>query len=441
MVLKYILSGVIGYLLGNISSGVLISKGFGIRDIRKHGSGNSGTTNVLRTLGWLPSVLTLVCDCLKGFVACMIGKWLGGDLGMLIGGFCAVLGHDYPVFFGFKGGKGIATSLALIISINPWLALAELITEIVVVAVTRYMSIASLVTTVMFPVFTAIICRGREHYWLFVAFSIAAAALSLFIACCAQGGALAEEASATGLAAWFEGFKKDFNKTFIVGQRWKRMFLVGLGNTMKITVLALLLGLVIGTIIAAIRSTYYKTADSARPTVGRRLFGLLNGFCKVYLTVLRGTPVMVQLMIIVFVIFKYSDNGVMLASLAFGLNSGAYVAEIIRGGIMSIDNGQFEAGRSLGFNYIQTMRYVVLPQVIKNVLPALMNEFIALLKETSVAGYAAVRDLTYGGNTIAGQTYSYFMPLIAVALIYLTLVMFLTWVVGRVERRLRSNDH
>ena len=134
-------------------------------------------------------------------------------------------------------------------------------------------------------------------------------------------------------------------------------------------------------------------------------------------------------------------NGVALASLAFGLNSGAYVAEIIRGGIMSIDNGQFEAGRSLGFNYFQTMRYVVLPQVFKNVLPSLMNEFIALLKETSVAGYAAVRDLTYGGNTIAGQTYSYFMPLIAVALIYLALVMSLTWVVGRVERRLRSNDH
>ena len=130
-----------------------------------------------------------------------------------------------------------------------------------------------------------------------------------------------------------------------------------------------------------------------------------------------------------------------LASLAFGLNSGAYVAEIIRGGIMSIDNGQFEAGRSLGFNYLQTMRHVVLPQVIKNVLPSLMNEFIALLKETSVAGYAAVRDLTYGGNTIAGQTYSYFMPLIAVALIFLVLVLFLTWVVGRVERRLRSSDH
>ena len=180
MALKCILAGIIGYLLGNISSGVLISKGFGIRDIRRHGSGNSGTTNVLRTLGWLPSVLTLICDCLKGFVACVIGRALGGDPGMLIGGFCAVLGHDYPVFFGFKGGKGIATSLALIIAINPWLALAELITEIVVVAVTRYMSVASLVTTVAFPVFVAILCRGRENFWLFMAFAIAASALSLF---------------------------------------------------------------------------------------------------------------------------------------------------------------------------------------------------------------------------------------------------------------------
>ena len=180
MVIKCILAAVIGYLLGNISSGVLISKGFGVRDIRKHGSGNTGTTNVLRTLGWLPSVLTLVCDCLKGFVACMIGKWLAGDLGMLIGGFCAVLGHDFPVFFGFRGGKGIATSLALIIAINPWLALAELVTEIIVVAITRYMSVASLVTTVVFPVFTAILCHGRENYGLFVAFAIAASALSLF---------------------------------------------------------------------------------------------------------------------------------------------------------------------------------------------------------------------------------------------------------------------
>ena len=180
MVLKCILSAIIGYLLGNISSGVLISKIYGIRDIRKHGSGNSGTTNVLRTLGWLPSVLTLVCDCLKGFVACMVGKALGGDLGMLIGGFCAILGHDFPVFFGFKGGKGIATSLGLIIAINPWIALAELLVQIIAVAITRYMSIASLITTVAFPIVTGILCRGRANYGLFLGTACVAAALSLF---------------------------------------------------------------------------------------------------------------------------------------------------------------------------------------------------------------------------------------------------------------------
>ena len=208
---------------------------------------------------------------------------------------------------------------------------------------------------------------------------------------------------------WFEGVKAKFDLNFIQGRRWR--FLVnGLGNTLKITLMALVLG-------------------------------LLNGVCKVYLTVLRGTPVVVQLMIIYFVIFASSNNGVLVASLAFGLNSGAYVAEIIRGGIMSIDNGQFEAGRSLGFNYLQTMQHIVLPQVIKNVLPALMNEFIALLKETSVAGYVAVQDLTKGGDIIRGRTYSPFMPLIAVALIYLALVMFFTWIVGKVERRLRASDH
>ena len=242
------------------------------------------------------------------------------------------------------------------------------------------------------------------------------------------------------MQAWFDKLKAEFDLNFIQGKRW-RFLMDGLGNTLKITMLALVIGLLIVMAIAAVRSTYDKTAEGARPTFGRKVLGFFNGFCKVYLTVLRGTPVVVQLMIFAFVIFSSVRNKLVVAGLAFGLNSGAYVAEIIRGGIMSIDNGQFEAGRSLGFNYLQTMRHVVLPQVIKNVLPSLMNEFIALLKETSVAGYAAVRDLTYGGNTIAGQTYSYFMPLIAVALIYLALVMFLTWIVGKVERRLRSNDH
>ena len=242
------------------------------------------------------------------------------------------------------------------------------------------------------------------------------------------------------MQAWLDSLKAEFDLNFVQGNRWR--FLVdGLGNTLKITMLALLLGLVIGMVIAAVRSTYDKTAESARPGFGRRLLGFFNGLCKVYLTVLRGTPVVVQLMIFAFVIFASFRNKLLVAGLAFGLNSGAYVAEIIRGGIMAIDNGQFEAGRSLGFNYFQTMQHIIIPQVFKNVLPSLMNEFIALLKETSVAGYVAVMDLTKAGDTIRGRTYSPFMPLIAVALVYLALVMFLTWIVGRVERRLRNSDH
>ena len=242
------------------------------------------------------------------------------------------------------------------------------------------------------------------------------------------------------MQAWFEKLKADFILNFVQGNRW-RYLVNGLGTTLLITLLACLLGIAIGVVIAMVRSTYDKTAEGARKTLGRRLFGIANGFCRLYLTVLRGTPVVVQLMIIYFVIFASSDNGTLVAALAFGLNSGAYVAEIVRGGIMSIDNGQFEAGRSLGFNYVQTMRFIVIPQVIKNVLPSLANEFIALLKETSVAGYVAVADLTKGADIIRSRTYSPFMPLIAVALIYLALVMFFTKLVGILERRLRNSDH
>ncbi len=234
--------------------------------------------------------------------------------------------------------------------------------------------------------------------------------------------------------------KADFELNFIQGRRWT--YLVdGLGATLTITLLAGLLGIAIGVVIAMVRSTYDKTAEGARKTLGRRLFGVVDKICRVYLTVIRGTPVVVQLMIIYFVIFAWSDNGTMIAALAFGLNSGAYVAEIVRGGIMSIDNGQFEAGRSLGFNYVQTMRFIIIPQTVKNVLPSLANEFIALLKETSVAGYVAVQDLTKAGDIIRSRTYSPFMPLIAVALIYLVLVMFFSWLVGKLERRLRNSDH
>lgn len=231
-----------------------------------------------------------------------------------------------------------------------------------------------------------------------------------------------------------------FILNFVEDDRWK--YLVrGLGNTLMITFFALLLGVVIGVVVAIVRTSYDKTAPDMLPGPAKFLFGLANGICKVYLTVIRGTPVVVQLMIGAFIIFAASRNDVVTACLIFGINSGAYVAEIIRGGIMSIDAGQFEAGRSLGFNYIQTMRYIVIPQAFKNVLPALANEFITLVKETSVAGYVGISDLAKGGDIIRGRTFSPFMPLIAVALIYLIIVMFFTWLVGRLERRLRNSDH
>ena len=242
------------------------------------------------------------------------------------------------------------------------------------------------------------------------------------------------------MAQWYEKLRADFILNFIDDNRW-RYLTTGLVNTLKITLVACLIGIAIGVVIAIIRSTWDKNRETMRPGLGKSLLGVGNGICQVYLTIIRGTPVVVQLMIIYYIIFANSRNGVGIAMLAFGINSGAYVAEIIRGGIMATDNGQFEAGRSLGFNYVQTMRYIVIPQVLKDVLPTLANEFIVLLKETSVAGYVAVRDLTKGGDIIRGVTYSPFLPLIAVALIYLVLVLFFTWLVGKLERRLRNSDH
>ena len=168
---------------------------------------------------------------------------------------------------------------------------------------------------------------------------------------------------------------------------------------------------------------------------------LLNLLCKIYLTVIRGTPVVVQLLIIYFVIFGPFDvNKVFVAIIAFGVNSGAYVAEIVRGGINAVDPGQMEAGRSLGLTYFQTMRLIILPQALKNVLPALGNEFIALLKETSVSGYIALQDITKGGDIIRSQTYDAFLPLTAIALTYLAVVMLFTWLLGILERRLKKNE-
>ncbi len=242
------------------------------------------------------------------------------------------------------------------------------------------------------------------------------------------------------MVAWFEQFKADFVLNFVEKDRWK--YLVdGLGATLKITLFACLIGIVIGVLVAVVRSTYDKTKNEKSHRLGHKILGFLNAICKLYLTIIRGTPVVIQLMIAYYVIFASSRNGIMIAVFAFGLNSGAYVAEIIRGGIMSIDKGQFEAGRSLGFNYVQTMWYIIIPQSFKNVLPSLANEFIVLIKETSVSGYVAIKDLTKGGDIIRGVTYSSFMPLLAVALIYLILVVFFTWLVGKLERRLRNSEH
>ena len=223
---------------------------------------------------------------------------------------------------------------------------------------------------------------------------------------------------------------KGIRDTFIEEGRWK-LFARGLGVTLGITSGALIIGIFLGFIIAIIRSTYDKT--------GR--FKIANAICKVYLTVIRGTPVVVQLMIMYFIVLASVRNGIVPAILAFGINSGAYVAEIVRSGIMSIDKGQFEAGRSLGFSYAQTMIYIICPQAFKNILPALGNEFIALVKETSIAGYVAVVDITKAGDTVRSVTYAPFFPLIVVAIIYLVIVMVLTKLMNVIERKLRNSDH
>ena len=241
------------------------------------------------------------------------------------------------------------------------------------------------------------------------------------------------------LATWFDGVKAEFTLNFIMRDRWK-MLVTGLENTLLMTAGALCIGILIGVIVAVIRSVWETNGKNMRG-FPKFILRILDKVCLVYTTVIRGTPMVVQLLILYYIVFASSSNGLAVATFSFGINSGAYVAEIFRSGILSIDKGQMEAGRSIGLNYVQTMWYVIAPQVLKNVLPTLANEFITLLKETSIAGYVAVQDLTFAGNRIRGVTYSAFMPLIAVALIYLVLVTVLTWLVGKFERRLRQGDN
>ncbi len=229
---------------------------------------------------------------------------------------------------------------------------------------------------------------------------------------------------------FLEQFGDKLYSTFIEDDRW--MYLAdGLKTTLIVTFFAVIVGVVLGFLIAVIRATHDKTGK----------LKILNFLARIYLTVIRGTPVVVQLLIIYFVIFaSVNIDKIFVAVLAFGLNSAAYVAEIVRSGIMSIDNGQFEAGASLGLNYPKTMLFIILPQALRNILPALANEFIVLLKETSVAGYIALTDLTKGGDIIRSATYEAFLPLLAVALIYLIMVMILSWLVSKLERRLSKSD-
>lgn len=229
----------------------------------------------------------------------------------------------------------------------------------------------------------------------------------------------------------FNELKNDIYNVLIKNDNYRHIT-DGLLVTIEITLAALFIGLAIGFLVAIIRSTHDKTGK----------FKFLNSICKLYLTVFRGTPVIVQLLIIYYLwLGKAGVHENIAAIIAFGVNSGAYVAEIVRSGIMSIDNGQFEAGRSLGFNYVQTMIHIVLPQALKNVLPTLANEFIVLLKETSVASFIAVKDMMKGANALVGFTYNMNIPYITVAIIYLVMVLVLQKGVSMLERRLRNSDH
>jgi len=239
---------------------------------------------------------------------------------------------------------------------------------------------------------------------------------------------------------WMENFGYQFFKSFIYDDRWYQ-YVEGMGNTLVLTLFALILGLIFGVIVALVRVSWDNMHQEMRPGPGKFLLGLGNAISKVYLTVIRGTPVVVQIMIIYFVIFMpMGVDKFLSAVVCFGLNSGAYVAEIVRGGIMSVDEGQTEAGRSLGFGYMATMFYIILPQAFKAVLPALANEFVVLLKETSIAFYIGLGDLMYSINAIRAATYKPFMPLIASAVIYLIMVLILQHLVTLLERRLRNSE-
>ena len=238
---------------------------------------------------------------------------------------------------------------------------------------------------------------------------------------------------------WIAKGANDFVTCFITKDRWKYI-VKGLGNTLQIALAAVLLGILIGTIVAIIRSTHDKTHETMRPGPGRTLLNIANWLCKVYLTVIRGTPAMIQILIMFFVVFSTARNGTPVAMLTFGINSGAYVAEIIRGGIMAVDEGQNEAGRSLGLNFAQTMLYIIIPQALKNVLPALANELVTMVKESSICSVLGMAEMMFAAKTIAGSTGISLAPYTLAALVYFCINYPASKGIEAIERRMRRGD-
>ncbi|MCR4935855.1 MAG: amino acid ABC transporter permease [Oscillospiraceae bacterium] len=230
-------------------------------------------------------------------------------------------------------------------------------------------------------------------------------------------------------------FTRKFQAAFVTGDRWK-LYLGGLLSTLELTVFALALGTVLGVIVAVLRSAH----DQQRLGQHNPILAVLNAVCKVYTTVIRGTPMLVQLLIWRFVILPTVRDYTLVGALGLGINSGAYVAEIVRGGLMSVDAGQSEAGRSLGLGYLDTMRFIIIPQAFKNILPSLGNEFITLLKDTSLVSAIGGAELVYYAQSVGSRTYEVMFPYVGIAILYLIVVMFLTWLQGRLERRLRQSD-
>lgn len=237
-----------------------------------------------------------------------------------------------------------------------------------------------------------------------------------------------------------EELKRKFIQDFIEDNRW-HYITDGLKITLEVTILSLIIGVIIGMVVAIVRCAHDQQEKKDLRGVKGFLLKLGNTLCRLYISVIRGTPTLVQLLIMYFIILVSFRSKVTVAVLTFGINSGAYVAEIFRGGIMAVDQGQMEAGRSLGLGYVSTMKDIILPQAFKSVLPSLVNELITLLKETSICGYIGLNELTRGGDIIRGTTFDALLPLFGVAIIYLILVLFISWLMGILERRLRASDH